>query len=253
MSRSWRVSLTQVGILATGFVAWVLVTAFELIPPIMLAGPWAMLKAIWAGFESGELLGALSVTATEVAVAFAIGASVGLAIGLGGGRWGYGREGLYPVLIGLSSVPVFILFPLFVVWFGVGQASKSAFGAVYAFFPVVLHTFAAVRSVDRKFILKAVALGARPIQIYWKVVMPAALPTLVVGMRIGLIYAFIGVVATEMISAYGGLGYWLSWYAFTFAADRTYGYILVAVLCASLLNSTFRLIERRVGRWRWAA
>jgi ABC-type nitrate/sulfonate/bicarbonate transport system permease component len=229
---------------------WTLATQYQWVHPVILAGPIPIAKAIWAGILSGELPKALEITALEVAVAFAIGGSAGLVIGLGGAMLPRGRESLYPVLVTLSSVPVFILFPLFVVWFGIGPPSKYAFGAVYAFFPVVLNSFAAVRGVDRQLLMKARALGASRWQIYIKVVLPAALPTIVVGLRIGVTYGFIGVVATEMIASYHGIGYLVSYYGTSLETDKTYGYFVVAILVAFLLNATLRTIELRASHWR---
>jgi ABC-type nitrate/sulfonate/bicarbonate transport system permease component len=229
---------------------WVLATSLEWVSPIMLAGPVAIVEAIRDGLAQGELLRALRVTTLELVVAFVIGATAGLVVGLGGGIWRHGRETLYPVLISLGAVPVYILYPLFVIWFGMGQPSKYAFGAVYAFFPVALNAFAAVRGVDRMLLVKARALGARPHQVYLKVVVPAALPTVVVGLRLGATYAFVGIVATEMISSFDGIGYLLGYYTLLFQSGKTYGYILVALLLAFALNATLRAIETRAGRWR---
>ena len=113
-----------------------------------------------------------------------------------------------------------------------------------------LNAFAAVRGVDRMLLVKARALGARPHQVYLKVVVPAALPTVVVGLRLGATYAFVGIVATEMISSFDGIGYLLGYYTLLFQSGKTYGYILVALLLAFALNATLRAIETRAGRWR---
>ena len=250
LSTRYRVLVVQIGLLAGAVAIWIVATEGQWVSPIMLAGPVAITGAIREGLAQGELLRALRVTAIEVVVAVLIGATAGLAVGLGGGLWRHGRRALYPVLIALSSIPVFILYPLFVVWFGMGPPSKYAFGAVYAFFPVALNAFAAVRGVDRQLLVKARALGARPLQVYLKVVVPASLPTIVVGLRLGVSYAFVGIVATEMISAFNGIGYLLSYYALLFQSGKTYGYILVALLFAFALNATLRSVERRAGRWR---
>jgi ABC-type nitrate/sulfonate/bicarbonate transport system permease component len=245
-----RVLPAQAALLGAALGVWVLLTGQEWVSPIMLAGPVAIVEAIRDGLAQGELLRALRVTLLELGVAFAIGGTAGLVVGLGGGIWRHGRDAVYPVLVSLSAVPVYILYPLFVVWFGMGQPSKYAFGAVYAFFPVALNAFAAVRGVDRMLLVKARALGAGPYQVYLKVVLPASLPTVVVGLRLGVSYAFVGIVATEMIAAFDGVGYLLGYYALLFQSGKTYGYILVALLFAFVLNATLRAIEARAGRWR---
>lgn len=244
------VLLTQGIVLGGAAALWIAATERQWVSPIMLAGPGAIADAIRDGLAQGELLRAFGITALEVAVAVGLGGTAGLVVGLGGGLWRHGRRALYPVLIALSSIPVFILYPLFVVWFGMGPPSKYAFGAVYAFFPVALNAFAAVRGVDRQLLVKARGLGARPLQVYLKVVVPAALPTIVVGLRLGVSYAFVGIVATEMISAFNGIGYLLGYYALLFQSGKTYGYILVALLFAFALNATLRSVERRAGQWR---
>lgn len=245
-----RILIAQAGLLGVAAGVWVLLTSQQWVSPIMLAGPVAILEAIRDGLAQGELIRALRVTALEIVVAFALGGTAGLIVGLGGGMWRHGGKALYPVLISLSAVPVYILYPLFVVWFGMGPPSKYAFGAVYAFFPVALNAYAAVRGVDRMLVVKARALGARPHQMYLKVVVPAALPTVMVGLRLGVSYAFVGIVATEMISSFDGIGYLLGYYALLFQSGKTYGYILVALLFAFALNATLRAIEMRAGRWR---
>jgi NitT/TauT family transport system permease protein len=250
VSRSRGVRLTQAAIIAVAGAVWLVVTEREWISPVMLAGPVAIAGAIREGLAQGELVKALGITLLEVLVAFIVGAGAGLLVGLGGASWHHGRRAIYPVLTSLSSIPVFILYPLFMVWFGMGPPSKYAFGAVYAFFPVALNAFAAVRGVDRLLLVKARALGASRLQVYTRVVVPASLPTIVVGLRLGLSYAFVGIVATEMISAFNGIGYLLSYYAMLFQTGKTYGYILVAVLCAFALNAGLRTLELRASRWR---
>jgi ABC-type nitrate/sulfonate/bicarbonate transport system permease component len=244
------VLLVQAAILCGVTAIWIASTEGQWVSPIMVAGPVAIASAIREGLAQGELVRALGVTALEVLVAVLIGCTAGLAVGLAGGLWRQGHRALYPVLIALSSIPVFILYPLFVIWFGMGPPSKYAFGAVYAFFPVALNAFAAVRGVDRQLLVKARSLGARPLQVYMKVVVPASLPTVVVGLRLGVSYAFVGIVATEMISSFNGIGYLLSYYALLFQSGKTYGYILVALLFAFALNTSLRVLERRAGRWR---
>jgi ABC-type nitrate/sulfonate/bicarbonate transport system permease component len=139
-----QVLLVQAIVLGGAVALWIAATERQWVSPIMLAGPVAIARDR-GGPGPGRAAARPRGHRDRVAVAVGLGRTAGLAVGLAGGVAATDSGALYPVLIALSSIPVFILYPLFVVWFGMGRRRKYAFGAVYAFFPIALNAFAAVR------------------------------------------------------------------------------------------------------------
>src|SRR5208283_4507523 len=126
--------------------------------------------------ESGSYWPDLDVTLYELAVAFVISASTGCIIGYFISRSRYTVRVFDPLFAGLYSIPAILLFPLYVLFFGLGAGSKIAIGATIAFFPVVLNTIAGFDYVERSFITAARSMGASQVQMFWSVMLPAAFP-----------------------------------------------------------------------------
>ena len=117
------------------------------------------------------------------------------------------RNLLLPVFSSLYAVPIVILYPVFTAWFGVGSESKIAFAGIYGFFPVMLSTAAGIRTIDPQFLLAARSMGATLPQQITRVIIPASIPTVFAGLRLGGALTIIGVVVSEMLTSAAGIGY----------------------------------------------
>jgi ABC-type nitrate/sulfonate/bicarbonate transport system permease component len=149
-------------------------------------------------------------TLSEVVLAFAIAAVVGVSLGVVIARERLLTQAYEPLLGNLSAVPLVLLYPLLVGLFGLGAGSKVVLGALYAFFPIVIASIRAGQDVDRALETAARAMGARTWQLLQVVALPAMVPGIVAGLRVGLGLATVTVVAGEFIASTSGLGYHLA-------------------------------------------
>jgi ABC-type nitrate/sulfonate/bicarbonate transport system permease component len=208
----------------------------------------------WEAFvdllASGSYWPALRITLSELLTAFVIAASLGCVIGYMVSRTRFTVRMFDPFFAGLYSIPAILLFPLYVLFFGIGEGSKIAIGATIAFFPVVLNTIAGFDYVDRTYVRAAKSMGASPVQMFWSVMLPAAFPVVLTGLRIGFILAFLSILGTETISSLGGLGHQIVTYSERIEPAKMYAYIFLAIVIAFLLNLFVSALERRARRGR---
>ncbi|MGH7413276.1 MAG: ABC transporter permease [Candidatus Rokuibacteriota bacterium] len=241
------------GFLAMWSLSAGLVVAFGLFNPIFLPGPWVVAGAIAALAAEGQLWGHVAATMERVAIGFGLGAVLAIGLGLLAGQFRPVRNVVEPVVEMLRPVPPLAVLPLFIVWIGIGEVSKIGFITYATFFPMFVTTVHAVREVDPLLLRAARSLGARPAQIFARVILPAALPDILTGVRLGVALSFFVIVISEFIAAESGLGYLIN--------DGRNFFLVPQMLAAAILlgllgyagNALVRLIERRVLRWQRAA
>ncbi|HEY1727032.1 MAG TPA: ABC transporter permease subunit [Candidatus Baltobacteraceae bacterium] len=212
-----------------------------------LPGPGLTLQVIAQGFSEGWLWKATLTTLSEVVPAFAIAAVVGLFFGavLGLSRvWG---EVFEPLIVGVYAVPKVTLYPIFLLVFKVGAASKIAFGMFHGVFPLQIIAQAAIAHMRPVYLKVARSLNLSPAQTLIHVVIPALIPALVVGLRLGFSLTFIGVVLGEIFASRGGLGFLLSAADQTFDVKRVNAVIVILAVLGVGVNILFNMLERRVA------
>ena len=238
----------QVGFLVALIALWYLGTAYWGISRILLPNPvnvWAELKDVLA---SGEYLPDLRVTLTELAVAFAISCTAGITLGFLISRSQYLIKVFEPLLAGFYSVPVILFLPLYVLFFGLGPGSKIALGTTISFFPIVLNTIAGFGYVDKIFITAARSMGASDFQMFRYVLLPAAFPVILTGLRMGFTVALLSILGSETIASLAGLGHRIVHLAEAMETARMFAYIAFVVVIAALLNTAVSTLERRAKR-----
>jgi ABC-type nitrate/sulfonate/bicarbonate transport system permease component len=145
---------------------WYLATTRWGVSPLLLPNPVAVLRDFWEILRTGEFLGDLRVTLTELAAAFAIAASFGVVVGYVISRSQYRIRVFEPLFAGFYSVPIILFLPLYVLFFGLGPASKIALGATIGFFPIALNTIAGFGYVDKMLVVAARSMGASDVQLF---------------------------------------------------------------------------------------
>src|SRR5262245_11439031 len=195
------------GFLALWSLASGLVALFGLFNPIFLPGPWVVVGALAEMGRKGQLWPNVWATLWRVGVGFAAGAVLGIGLGLLAGQLRAVRNALEPVVELLRPIPPLAMLPLFIVWVGIGEGSKVGFIAYATFFPMFLTTVHAVRQIDPLLVRAARSLGARPVALFARVILPAALPEILTGVRLGVALSFFVIVIAEFIGAEHGLGY----------------------------------------------
>ena len=231
-------------------VAWQIVASSGLFLPIMLPKFTDVLAALYNGALSGELIQAILWSCARVFAGFFLGLVIGVPLGLLIGWFRVADQLINPVIEVLRPVPPLAWIPLAVIWLGVGVKSVLFITTLGAFFPIIVATISGVHSVDRKVIEYSRTLGATTSQILRKVVIPATLPALFVGMRIAIGFTWMVVVAAEMISVKYGLG-WMIWKArFAFETETVIaGMIAIGALSVIMTKGMARL-ERVLFKWR---
>jgi ABC-type nitrate/sulfonate/bicarbonate transport system permease component len=238
----------QIGFLIAVLLLWYLGTAYWGISHILLPNPVRVWHELTSVLASGEYLPDLQVTLTELAIAFAISCTAGVMLGYVISRSPYLIRVFEPLLAGIYSVPVILFLPLYVLFFGLGPQSKIALGTTISFFPIVLNTIAGFGYVDKIFITAARSMGASDVQMFRHVLLPAALPVILTGLRIGFTVALLSILGSETIASLAGLGHRIVELAEGMETARMFAYIAFAVAIAAFLNTVVSGLERRAKR-----
>ena len=237
-------------ILVALLVLWELVPRTQIIPELFLPSlskTVAVLVKDWREYASE-----LAVTLYEVAFAMLIACGFGILTGALVGGIALLRNLLLPVFSSMYAVPIVILYPIFTAWFGIGSESKIAFAGVYGFFPVMLSTAAGIQTIDQSFLVAARSMGASLPQQITRVVIPASIPTVLSGLRLGGALAIIGVVVSEMLTSAAGIGYLVSRYRTVLDSPRVFAAILMILVLSVLFDALARWVERRTLVWQTA-
>lgn len=226
------------------------VVLFKLFNPIFLPGPWMVLGSVIQLAARGELWGHVAATLGRVAIGFAGGAVLALALGLPAGYYPRVRNLIEPVVEILRPIPPLAMLPLFIVWVGIGEESKIGFIIYATFFPMFLTTVHAVQQVDPLLLRAAASLGAGRAQLFFRVILPAALPEMFTGIRLGVALSFFVIVISEFIGAEQGLGYLINDGRNFFLVPQMLGAAVLLGLLGYASNALIALlVERRLLRW----
>jgi ABC-type nitrate/sulfonate/bicarbonate transport system permease component len=204
---------------------------------------------LWRFLHDPQFLADLAVTATEVAVAFLVAAPLAVSTGFLLGERIYLAQAFNPVVHFILAVPQSIFLPVFILAFGIGFLEKVLFGITHAYFVIVVNSFAAVRSIPPSLVAAARVFGASRAQIYTRIYLPAMLPLILTGLRLGMIFCIIGVLLAEMYASRQGIGRFIfSWGEAYQVPELLAGILLICVLTVAV-NEVMRLAELRVFRF----
>jgi len=191
-----------------GLVAlWELLTRTGWVPALFLPSPLGVLGAGVEMLRSGELVGHVVTSLGRILLGFALGALGGVAVGLAVGVFGVAEAVGTPLIAATFPIPKIALLPLLILWLGIGEASKIAVITLGVFFPMAINTYAGVRHADPLLLRAAVSFGAGRWSLVRKVMLPAALPMIFAGLKLGAGTSLLLLVAAEMIAANSGIGF----------------------------------------------
>jgi sulfonate transport system permease protein len=230
--------------------AWQIAASLGAVPPRILASPLQIAASAWRLTASGELPIGLAVSFVRVAAGFALGLAAGIGLGLLAGLSRPAEIVVDPLLQMLKALPFFGLLPLFILWFGIGEAPKLLLVAIGVVAPVYLTLFGGIRGIDPKLVDVARVYGLSRWQITLKLALPAALPSLLVGVRYGLSIAWLSLVIGEQINARDGIGAIISYARDFLQTDVIIVCLVVYAVMGLATDATVRQLERRVLRWR---
>lgn len=225
----------------------------RLISEIYVSRPTAIARRLYEAFASGEILPHLSITAQELALGYVIGVAAGVTGGYLLGRSPRLAAIFEPYVMAFYGIPKIALAPLFIIWFGIGLWSKVALAATMVFFLVFYNVYVGVRSVDRELVNLALIMGASERQLTRHVYLPAAMPFVIMGMRMAIPYSVIGVIVGEFTSSVRGLGLFIHQASSTYDPAGVFAGIAVLLAFVVTANALASRLERRVLRWRPSA
>ena len=235
----------HIGILA----AWELLSRF-VIPPRFLPPPSAIAVAFYDVTVTGELLRQLWQTASVLLVGFSLAIVTGVALGVAMGTFATLRRVLDPYVNAFNAMPTVALVPLVIIWLGLEFQAKVFLTWLVAVFPIIINSQIGVANVPPAFLETARAFGCDRWQTFRRVVLHAAVPFLIAGIRLGLGKALVGVVVAEMFTALAGLGYMVVLYGNTFRTAELFVPIVVLALLSIGITKLIYSLERRVAPWR---
>jgi ABC-type nitrate/sulfonate/bicarbonate transport system permease component len=202
--------------------------------------------------RGGAFWADLGITIDEIVWSFIIAGVLGVAAGFAVSRRNFDVRVFEPLMSGLYAVPTIIIYPLYVLFFGLGPESKIALGASVAFFPIALHTMSGFAAVSPRLIDASKAMGASRWRLFKHVLFPAAFPVVIAGMRVGFILAFLSVIGGEMLASYRGIGRLIIDQAEAMNTATMYAYIVFLVMLSLVLNAIVFGAERWLAsRWRY--
>lgn len=231
-------------------ILWQIASTSGWINPLIAPPPTTVLADLLHLITSGELAVALAATFKRILVGFGLAIAISVTLGTLMARVRLVEDFFDPLVELIRPVSPLAIFPLAILWFGIGDASKIFLITLSCSFPIILATYAGVRSVDISLIRAARSLGANPWEIMTRVVVPGSLPQIVTGVRISWGIALIVIIASEMIGATEGLGYLVLQAQQTFRVERVFGGIVIIGLLGFLTDQLLRKFSRWLLPWQ---
>jgi ABC-type nitrate/sulfonate/bicarbonate transport system permease component len=224
--------------------AWYVATSRTWISPLFLPAPKDVLTSLQEIVRAPEFADHLLTTALSTLAAFGLALFAGLGLGMIVARNRLAFDVIEPLLSNVFAIPLIIFYPLCVLVFGIGPASKIAFAAVYGSFPIALNTMAGFHHVERKFVVYSETLGASRLRMFRRVLLPGALPQIAAGLRVGFVITFASVIAGEMIASLSGIGHEITYHSEIMEPGRMFAWILLAIALTVMVNALLSSITR---------
>lgn len=244
----WRDPLLLIAILLAG---WQLL--YFAVGDVALSSPAKTFASVVRMLGDARFLPHVRETLLAFLQGFAIALAIGLAIGLTLGASRLSGEVAEPLLVALYSIPKVTLYPVILLVFGIGMPAKVAFGAIHGIVPISLFAMNAIRNINPVYLRTARVLRLSPTQTAAKILLRAALPEIVTGIRVGFSLTLIGTLLGEMFGAQRGLGFLLMQAMSLHEMERILSLTLLLVVFAATVNAGLLALERRLSPLRWLA
>jgi NitT/TauT family transport system permease protein len=241
--------VVRLGVVVLMLIAWE-IAARWFIDPLFISPPSRVLLSLGTVWHTNGVPAALRLTLFELAAAFAIAVAIGLTVGLAVGLQPFARRSLMPIILLLYGLPQITILPLFILYFGIGPASKIAFGVTHGMFPIMIAIVAGVQNMKPILLVSARSMGASRWQILRWVIFPHMIPSFFAGMRLGMSGALLGVLLAELYVSTAGIGHFTTMFTENFDPTKLFGLVAMLATMAIVLNEIVRRAETRFSRWR---
>jgi NitT/TauT family transport system permease protein len=247
--RQVRVPVLRV-IIGIAFLATWELASGRLVREVFLSKPSKIVTLLWEITADGTAWFHLERTAQEFGIGYVIGAMVAIFVGTVLGRSDFLAALFEPYLIAFYSIPKISLAPLFVIWFGIGVESKVAVVALSSFFMTFVNTFNGMKNINEDYVSIVRIMGAKPRHVFWRVLLPAAAPSIILGLRSAVPYAIIGAIIGEMIASNRGLGFYIVQAAGYLNTTALFAGLTILVSLVMVVNMMLSFAERRILVWK---
>lgn len=231
-------------------VAWELASRAGLVEPHILPSPLTIIEEITEMAAEGTLWSHIGITASRIFSGFLIGTLAALVLGSLVGWFSLADKLMDPLIQAFRSIPGLAWVPLFILWLGIGESSKVLLIAVGVFFPVYLNIVSGIQGVDRKLIEVGRIYHFTPAQTLRKIILPASLPSFIVGIRSGLGLGWMFVVAAELMGASSGIGYLLVVGQNTYSPELVIASIVLFAVLGKTTDALLKIVERKSLSWQ---
>ncbi len=256
LMRWWRrggaAGIVRWGVLLGLLAIWELAARLGWIDPLFVSSPVEIVDKLLSMIADGSIWPHLLASAEIAGLGFGLSVLVGVPLGLAMGRSELLRSSLDPFTTALNAAPQVAFLPLLIIWLGIGLASKVALVFLGSVVIMVVNTESGVAQVDKKLIETAHSFMANERQILLKVVLPASLPFIIAGMRLGVGRALVMVVVAEIYASTKGLGYLIFQAGGMYDTAQVFVGVLILAAAGVLLNAALRWLETRLAPWRHA-
>jgi NitT/TauT family transport system permease protein len=218
--------------------------------PEFVLSPVEVVRHFVEALVSGELIPHVAASLVRSLPGFALGTAIGVGLGLLAGVARGFDQMLGPVVFLTYPVPKIVMLPIFMLWFGIGDVSKVLIIALACFYPTFINAYYGARATPTILAWSAVNMGAGRRQVFWKVVVPSALPLIFAGVRVSLALSFILLFSTEMINARSGLGFLIRQSESSLRFDLMYVSILAIAILGYASDRLLAVTRRRVLAWQ---
>ena len=226
---------------------WEAISRFEVFPPFILPSPSSILVSLITNFTSMQY--DILITLYEALTGFTIAIILSVAIAVAMDSIIGFKKTIYPVLIISQTVPIIIIAPLFILWFGYGYAPKIIIVTLICFFPITISLLQSLIAVDKELIDLLRSMGASKLQIYKFVKIPSAMPGFFSGLKIAATYSIMGATIGEWVGGKSGLGVYMIRAKQAFETDRVFAAIIIIVILSILLLKLIEFIEKKNMPW----
>ena len=239
----------RVAILIGSLALWEAAVRALRIPAFILPPPSQVGAALYRGAVSGIYLQHLWITLAETLLGFALGSAVAFVLGTALAVSRRTEYFLYPFIVMFQSMPKVALAPLVVIWFGLGLTSKVISAALIAFFPLLVNTVVGLRSADEDRVDLMRSLAASELQIFRMLRLPSALPFIMAGLEVAMVFSLVGAIVAEFVGAEAGLGMLIQSRNFSMDVAGEFAILFILAVMGLLLNTALVSVRRRVLFW----
>lgn len=248
--RSGQRAVIGIASLTIGLLVWEMVVRLKFVSPLFLSPPSAIVEAFWTLTASGELERHAWVSFQEFIVGLGLALLVGLPVSILAG-WSK-RLGwvLQPLVSGVYAAPTVALFPLIIIFLGIGFWDKVLLVFLSGFLQLFIAITAGIRATDDRWVRLARSFGASRAKVFWSIIIPGAMPYILLGLRLAVGRSLVNVVVAEMLAAEQGLGYMIAYYGNTFKIANVFVALGLVAVLGVIFDQILLIAEKRLLRWR---